>query len=1067
MPFNGIHNLRAANESVKLEMWQLQEIERCTKDPIYFIRHYVYINTKDEGTQLMKTYPFQDEAIRRFLKYRFNINRWSRQVGKSTIVRAFILWYAMFHEDQLIAMLANKLMLAKEQLQLLRESYLNLPFWLQPGVKLWNKMSIQFANGCRIIIAASSSDGIRGFSPNLLYLDEFAFLRPGMADEFMASVFPTISSGKKTRVIITSCVTPDTIVYTPNGMCEVGEFLDRDRPRGGYVVPEYSVAGFREEPNKGCVMHNEGVVPTIRVTTRYAELEGSEMHKYFACKNGKYGFYRAHELEDGDFLAIRYGMDLWGNDMIDYKDTTPSSKRANRIGDVDMITPDLAYLFGLYIAEGNITLNPGRAQLDITCGDDVTPLFNRLNLRYYANPDGIHYSISSRSLIQLFLHVGFDTSKHAKEKVIPARLMKMSKECTRAMLQGMYDGDGCADNGTHYRIMYASTSLRLVEQVRAILLNFGILTELRQRITKPTKRVKVCSTIYNLTISRYSMVNKFFTDIGFRFDRKQSRYSPNKEPSRIGDQLDLIPYSVPALKEFKRNIKTGRKAFKIGWVHRGKLHQSRSMMLKLKNTYKSRYSLDNSIFDYVRDDIIWVPISKITHGKNFVADFSLNDTSDEQWCHSVIYQGILGHNTPCGMNHFYRMWEDAVDEATATAHDLQAKYVRSTVLWNEVPGRDEQWGLDEKLRCGEERFRQEYECEFIGSAVTLIDYRTLQHLHPDKPMAHPRIPDDYQLRIYGRPLNPQQMEMDESVYIAALDTGYGMRQDYHVLQILYARSSTKLEQVLTLSSNSVTVEDFCAVSFALLRKYHFPALTIEYNGGSGALAYQTMTAALQYPNMVDYDSYFRGMYSTTTTKSQAVMLLKTYIQKNYLIIHDEKTINELMSFTRPTKNTWGASGGNHDDHVTSLYWAVYHAYSPYFQGKMEEISWDDVVRTVFAPAAEIADMRNVAEQVRNPQIAQEQRGIAELAGNQRMLPQVQPQPVQATVYAGVPQQYQYGPPQGYQPNMQQPYQAYPPGYNHMQQHPAYQQQQYQYPGRYPQDYGYPQQVQGPPMASRI
>ena len=627
MPFNGIYNLRAANESVKLEMWQLQEIERCTKDPIYFIRHYVYINTKDEGTQLMKTYPFQDEAIRRFLKYRFNINRWSRQVGKSTIVRAFILWYAMFHEDQLIAMLANKLMLAKEQLQLLRESYLNLPFWLQPGVKLWNKMSIQFANGCRIIIAASSSDGIRGFSPNLLYLDEFAFLRPGMADEFMASVFPTISSGKKTRVIITS--------------------------------------------------------------------------------------------------------------------------------------------------------------------------------------------------------------------------------------------------------------------------------------------------------------------------------------------------------------------------------------------------------------------------------------------------------TPAGMNHFYRMWEDAVDEATATAHDLQAKYVRSTVLWNEVPGRDEQWGLDEKLRCGEERFRQEYECEFIGSAVTLIDYRTLQHLHPDKPMAHPRIPDDYQLRIYGRPLNPQQMEMDESVYIAALDTGYGMRQDYHVLQILYAKSSTKLEQVLTLSSNSVTVEDFCAVSFALLRKYHFPALTIEYNGGSGALAYQTMTAALQYPNMVDYDSYFRGMYSTTTTKSQAVMLLKTYIQKNYLLIHDEKTINELMSFTRPTKNTWGASGGNHDDHVTSLYWAVYHAYSPYFQGKMEEISWDDVVRTVFAPAAEIADMRNVAEQVRNPQIAQEQRGIAELAGNQRMLPQVQPQPVQATVYADVPQQYQYGPPQGYQPNMQQPYQAYPPGYNHMQQHPAYQQQQYQYPGRYPQGYGYPQQVQGLPMPSRV
>jgi hypothetical protein len=144
---------------------------------------------------------------------------------------------------------------------------------------------------------------------------------------------------------------------------------------------------------------------------------------------------------------------------------------------------------------------------------------------------------------------------------------------------------------------------------------------------------------------------------------------------------------------------------------------------------------------------------------------------------------------------------------------------------------------------------------------------------------------------------------------------------------------------------------------------------------------------------------------------------------------------------------------------------------------MEEISWDDVIRAVFAPAAQIADMRNAAEQIHNPQISQEQRGMMELAGNQRMLPPVQrpsqqQQPVQATVYSGVPQQYQYGPPQGYQQNMPHQYQAYPPGYNHMQQHPAYQQQyNYQYPGYYPQqpqNYAYPQPpVPGIPVASRV
>ena len=467
--------------------------------------------------QLMKTYPFQDEAIRRFLKYRFNINRWSRQVGKSTVVRAYILWYAMFHQDKLVAMLANKLMLAKEQLQLLRESYVALPYWLQPGVKLWNKMSIQFSNGCRIMVAASSPDGIRGFSPNLLYLDEFAFLRPGMADEFMASVMPTISSGKTTRIIITS--------------------------------------------------------------------------------------------------------------------------------------------------------------------------------------------------------------------------------------------------------------------------------------------------------------------------------------------------------------------------------------------------------------------------------------------------------TPNGMNHFYRMWEDAVDENKATPHELQAKYVRSTVLWNEVPGREAQWGIDEEARIGEQRFRQEYMCEFIGSATTLIDYKTLQHLHPTQPMRIPGVPKAYSLRVFAQPISRQVLEREDWTYVAALDTGYGMRQDYHVLQILLAKTSCRAEQVLVLSSNEVTVEDFCSMTASILKMYGNPPLTIEYNGGSGAVAHNTMFEKLQYDNIINYDQYFRGIYSNNPIKTKACMLLKLYVQRGYLQLKDETTINELMSFTRLNKFAWGASGGNHDDHVTSLFWCVYFMESNWFPGKHEDIKFLDALEITFAGGQMAEEMK--------------------------------------------------------------------------------------------------------------
>lgn len=204
MAFNGINNLRDGNESVQMEPWMFKELAKCARDPIYFIKNYVYINTKDKGMQLFKMWNFQEDLIGEFHKNRFNIVKYPRQAGKSATTRAFILWYALFNEDKVVAILANKLNLAQEQLQQLRDSYINLPYWMQPGVKQWNKRGIQFSHGTRIVCAATSPDGIRGMSINLLYLDEFAFVKSHIADEFIASVFPTISSGKTTKVIITS-----------------------------------------------------------------------------------------------------------------------------------------------------------------------------------------------------------------------------------------------------------------------------------------------------------------------------------------------------------------------------------------------------------------------------------------------------------------------------------------------------------------------------------------------------------------------------------------------------------------------------------------------------------------------------------------------------------------------------------------------------------------------------------------------------------------------------------------------------------------------------------------------
>ena len=373
--FAGNPNLRDANEPISMEPWQLLEIQKCVRDPIYFANKYVKITTKDDGIQLFKTWDFQSDLIKTMKDNRFVIAKFPRQCGKcffkntklmirfpshdivemtgidlfsyisssfdidistltytypietytrkfiesysgggievlsdtgwkpiekihktevydiwqvvttdhalkcaddhilfretdtgmdevfakdlhlgdriytengfeivvdvyntydsdnmydielddenhryftdgilshnSTTTRAFLLWQALFSRDITIAILANKLSLAMEQLQQLKESYAMLPYWMQPGLRQWNKKTVQFSHNTRVMCAATSPDGIRGLSVNILYIDEFAFIPHYIADEFIASIFPTISSGESTKIFITS---------TPRGM---------------------------------------------------------------------------------------------------------------------------------------------------------------------------------------------------------------------------------------------------------------------------------------------------------------------------------------------------------------------------------------------------------------------------------------------------------------------------------------------------------------------------------------------------------------------------------------------------------------------------------------------------------------------------------------------------------------------------------------------------------------------------------------------------------------------------------------------------------------------------------
>src|SRR5210317_1484988 len=180
----------------------VKEYAKCMRDPAYFARTYIKIISLDSGLVNFNLYPYQEKMFDHFNDNRFSIVLACRQSGKSISSVVFLLWYAIFHPEKTIAVLANKGATALEMLSRVTLALENLSFFLQPGCRALNKGSIEFSNNSRIIASATSGSSIRGMSVNLLFLHEFAFVE--RAAEFYTSTYPVVSSGKDTKVIITS-----------------------------------------------------------------------------------------------------------------------------------------------------------------------------------------------------------------------------------------------------------------------------------------------------------------------------------------------------------------------------------------------------------------------------------------------------------------------------------------------------------------------------------------------------------------------------------------------------------------------------------------------------------------------------------------------------------------------------------------------------------------------------------------------------------------------------------------------------------------------------------------------
>lgn len=259
--YHGNPNLKPIGYQHQFTPEEIQEIARCQQDPVYFIENYCHIVTLDFGLKLFKLYECQKKKVDIILNNRKVVLMEGRQQGKTITSAACILWYTLFQESKTVAILANKGSAAREVLDRYQIMYEHLPMWMQQGVRTWNKGNVELENGSKVFTAATTASGIRGKSVNWLYIDEAAIIPNNVAEEFFASVYPTISAGTTTKILLTS---------TPLGYNHFWKFWNEaEQNKNGFVchfIPYWEIPGrdeaWAEEQRKtlGEVKFNQEVL---------------------------------------------------------------------------------------------------------------------------------------------------------------------------------------------------------------------------------------------------------------------------------------------------------------------------------------------------------------------------------------------------------------------------------------------------------------------------------------------------------------------------------------------------------------------------------------------------------------------------------------------------------------------------------------------------------------------------------------------------------------------------------------------------------------------------------------
>ena len=799
--------------------------------------------------------------------------------------------------------------------------------------------------------------------------------------DIWASAGLTLTRSQGSCIII-SCVTDDTYVFTDNGIQQIKDFIPEDidcSKKQTCEIEQYNVRG-KDIKRQGSLFHVNGYCDTRKITTSFNSVESSNEHKYWSYKNGEYQWTKAKELEVGDWLCHQYGTDCWGNndDISDFVNKLGNGRKEVNIP--NFLTPDWCYFLGLYITKGSSS----HKSITISCGDGITEIFDKLGLSYYKNPSniGVSYEICRKILIEFLEYLGFDLSYTASKKQIPKRLMSISKENMKALLQGIFDGDGYSTIKKN-RVGINLKSPLLIEQIRIILSNFGILSLLsiipveKMNSYYSKKGIVHRFDSHNLEIDGF-FATKFHDEIGFRLERKANTRKSNKEVF-----ARPIPSGMKIVRELckigKTSVDTIRTKHKI-YIHYNS-NPGRANIEKLINHISSTNEdfLNNERVKEIQDKVliensVWTQIKSIEEKQNYTYDFSLPETNDVNWCHSVVYNSIISHNTPKGSQGWYfdqytnaeengwniidahwtehpiynlglyrwkidknhpdggtlefmngDSWPDMTNKKNVQRYKCKCKEEYNFIKDGKIRS---PWYDIEAKKLGPRLTRCELDCSFAGSGGEVLDPEVIR----EHELIAKDIPQINEVKS-GPYKNYKQYKpyVEGCKYILVSDVATGDGSDYSTFVII---NLTTFEIVATYKDQFETTK-FAEIIFEKAKEYGKALVIIEHQFGLSVLL--VLRDFYKYTNIF-YSTLKKddpttkdkkrkiGFWQSEKTRALGGDKLEEVLRTKELIIPCTMIINEMYTWVWSKRGRRDHAEGKHDDLLMSLTMACFYIF---------------------------------------------------------------------------------------------------------------------------------------------